>query len=243
MNSNQTRRQDYSSIGGEQEFFATPLLRKSIDDSLARIGKPIEGARVLDIGAGECPLRGRLEDAGYQYESLDIEQNHRRTIDHVARIDRSLPESLLAQEGYDLLVLTEVLEHVPDWAKAFENLASLLKVGGLCIITTPFFYMLHEEPYDFWRSTDHALRHFAASHGFEVFHSQRNGDGWDVLGTLLCSTSVCRRKKSFMAYLATLPVWFFHKLLKMFFKSRALHGLVDFQMRYYLGNFFVLRKI
>lgn len=195
MNSNQTRRQDYSSIGGEQEFFATPLLRKSIDDSLARIGKPLEGARVLDIGAGECPLRGRLEDAGYQYGSLDIEQNHRRTIDYVARIDRSLPDSLLAQEGYDLLVLTEVLEHVPDWAKAFENLARLLKVGGLCIITTPFFYMLHEEPYDFWRPTDHALRHFATSHGFEVFHSQRNGDGWDVLGTLLCSTSVCRRKK------------------------------------------------
>ena len=243
MNTNQTRRQDYSSIGGEQEFFATPLLRKSIDDSLARIGKPLEGARVLDIGAGECPLRGRLEDAGYQYESLDIEQNHRRTIDHVARIDRSLPESLLAQEGYDLLVLTEVLEHVPDWAMAFENLARLLKVGGLCIITTPFFYMLHEEPYDFWRPTDHALIHFAASHGFEVFHSQRNGDGWDVLGTLLCSTSVCRRKKSFMAYLATLPVWCVHKLLKMFFKSRVLQGLVAFQMRYYLGNYFVLRKI
>ena len=243
INSNQTRRQDYSSIGGEQEFFATPLLRKSIDDSLARIGKPLEGARVLDIGAGECPLRGRLENAGYQYESLDIEQNHRRTIDYVARIDRSLPESLLAQEGYDLLLLTEVLEHVPDWAKAFENLKSLLKVGGHCIITTPFFYMLHEEPYDFWRPTDHALRYFARSHGFEVFHSQRNGDGWDVLGTLLCSTSVCRRKKNFMAYLATLPAWLVHKLLKMFFKSRVLQGFVDFQVRYYLGNYFVLRKI
>ena len=241
MNSNQTRRQDYSSIGGEQEFFATPLLRKSIDDSLARIGKPLQGARVLDIGAGECPLRGRLEDAGYLYESLDIEQNHRRTIDHVARIDRSLPESLLAHEGYDLLVLTEVLEHVPDWAKAFENLASLLKVGGLCIITTPFFYMLHEEPYDFWRPTDHALRHFAASHGFEVFHSQRNGDGWDVLGTLLCSTSVCRRSKTFLSYLPLIPGKLLLKLAQVFFKSRLLQKSIDFQMRYYLGNYFILR--
>jgi SAM-dependent methyltransferase len=237
-----TRRKNYEELLGEQEFFVTPLIRKSIDDALTAIGPVASGAKVLDIGAGECPLRGMLEGSGYKYSSLDIEQNRARTIDHIARIDAPLPDSLSKAGGFDLLILTEVLEHVPDWKVAFQNLALLLKPGGHCLVTSPFFYMLHEEPYDFWRPTDHALRSFAESNGLEVFFSRRNGDGWDVLGTLLCSMSVCRRNKSFLAYLATLPVWCIHRMLKAFFKSRVLQGAVDFQMRYYLGNFVILRK-
>lgn len=242
MSNNSTRRGDYDSLLGEQEFFVTPLVRKSIQDALARIGKPPMGARVLDIGAGECPLRRSLEDLGFEYQSLDIDQNESRSIDHVARIDGPLTQSLIDAGGFDLLVLTEVLEHVPDWQTSFQNLAKLLKPGGYCIITTPFFYMLHEEPYDFWRPTDHALRLFAERNGMEVVHSQRNGDGWDVLGTLLCSTSVCRRRKGLVAYAALAPVWLGHKLLKWFFKSRMLQNMVEFQMRYYLENYFIFRK-
>jgi SAM-dependent methyltransferase len=236
------RRADYTSLLGEQEYFVTPLIRKSIDEALEALGTPKLGARVLDIGAGECPLRSDLEARGYRYMSLDIKQNLSNSIDHVARIDGPLPSSLLESGGFDLLVLTEVLEHVPDWSFAFDNLAALLKSGGKCIVTVPFFYMLHEEPYDFWRPTDHALRHFAASRGLEVLESRRNGDGWDVLGTLLCSTSVCRRQKGLSAYLALVPVWLVHKLLKWFFTSRVLQDVIEFQMRYYTGNFFLFRK-
>ena len=191
----QTRRKNYGALLGEQEFFVTPLLKKSIDELVEFVGKPPSGSKVLDIGAGECPLREKLEALGYAYSSLDIEQNSAGSIHHLARIDRDLPEALSLAGGFDLLILTEVLEHVPDWAKAFQNLPNLLKPGGHCIITTPFFYMLHEEPYDFWRPTDHAIRHFSDSNGLEVIRSQRNGNGWDVLGTMLCSTSVCVRKK------------------------------------------------
>jgi SAM-dependent methyltransferase len=228
---------------GEQEFFTTPLIRNSISEGLDLLGKPQQGARVLDIGAGECPLRSKLEELGFSYQSLDIAQNSSGTIDFVARIDEPLRGRLAEGCKFDLLVLTEVLEHVADWGLAFENIASLLKSEGHCIVTTPFFYMLHEEPYDFWRPTDYALRYFGEKNGLEVVFSQRNGDGWDVLGTLICSTSVCRRKKSIAAYMALVPVWCIHRLLKLFFKSRILQRLVDFQMRYYLGNFFVFKMI
>lgn len=236
------RREDYDSLLGEQEYFVTPLLRKSIKDALARIGKPAEAARVLDIGAGECPLRRTLEDLGFEYRSLDIAQNQSGSIDYVARIDAELPETLACAGGFDLLILTEVLEHVPDWQTSFQNLAKLLKPGSHCIITTPFFYMLHEEPYDFWRPTDHALRFFVEKNGMEMAHSQRIGDGWDVLGTLLCSTSVCRRKKDLRSFLPLFPALLFLKAAKVFFKSRVFQSSLEFQMRFYLGNYFLLRK-
>jgi SAM-dependent methyltransferase len=239
----QTRRKNYGALLGEQEFFVTPLLKKSIDELVEFVGKPPSGSKVLDIGAGECPLRGKLEALGYSYSSLDIEQNSAESIHYLARIDRDLPEALSLAGGFDLLILTEVLEHVPDWAKAFQNLANLLKPGGHCIITTPFFYMLHEEPHDYWRATDHSLKRFAEANGMEVIFSRRNGSGWDVLGTLICSTSVCRQEKSLLGYTALLPVWVVHRILKWFFKSRVFNRLVDFQMRFYLGNLFLLRKI
>jgi len=237
------RRHDYSSILGEQEFFVTPLIRKSIEEALEMVGAPNLGDRVLDIGAGECPLRPDLEARGYCYTSLDISQNLSKSIDYLTRIDGPLPDRLIRQGGFDLLVLTEVLEHVPDWAMAFQNLAGLLNPGGHCIVTTPFFYMLHEEPHDYWRATDHALRKFALDNGMDVVFSRRNGGGWDVLGTLVCSTSVCRRKKNLVCYMGLFPVWLAHRILKWFFKSRVLERFVEFQMRYYLGNFFLLKKV
>jgi SAM-dependent methyltransferase len=236
------RRANYNSLLGEQEFFVTPLLHKSIEESLKAIGLPKKGAKVLDIGAGECPLREKLEQLGYGYFSLDIEQNSSGTIDYVSPIDRTLPDLLISHGGFDLLILTEVLEHVPDWQTSFQNLTKLLKPGGYCIITTPFFYMLHEEPYDFWRPTDHALRVFAGGNGMEVVHSQRNGDGWEVLGTLLCSTSVCRRRKNLFSFIPLIPAWILLHLAKLVFKSRIFQHTIDFQMRFYLGNCVILRK-
>jgi 2-polyprenyl-3-methyl-5-hydroxy-6-metoxy-1,4-benzoquinol methylase len=174
---------------------------------------------------------------------LDISQNLSNSLDYVTRIDGPLPVGLIGQGGFDLLVLTEVLEHVPDWAMAFQNLAALLKPDGHCIVTTPFIYMLHEEPHDYWRATEHALRKFALDNGMDVVFSRRNGGGWDVLGTLVCSTSVCRRKKNLVSYMGLFPVWLAHRILKWFFKSRVLERFVEFQMRYYLGNFFLLKKV
>ncbi len=236
------RRANYDELLGEQEYFVTPLIRRTIQGALDKVGAPAPGAIVLDIGAGECPLRENLEQRGYSYQSLDIEQNSKGTIDYVARIDEPLPEVLRAAGSFDLLVLTEVLEHVPDWGVAFDNLAALLKPGGRCIVTVPFFYMLHEEPHDYWRPTDHAVRHYAISRGLNVVETRRTGDGWDVLGTLLCSTSVCRRKKSPLSYVGLAPVWLGHKFLKWFFTSRLLWRSVDFRMRYYMGNYFMLEK-
>jgi SAM-dependent methyltransferase len=237
------RRSDYESIGGEQEYFVIPLLRGAIYDALAKYAAtPRAGAQALDIGAGECPLKNKIENLGFHYVSLDIAQNRTNTIDHVARIDGSLPEKLLDGAGFDLVLCTEVLEHVPDWTTAFVNLSKLLRPGGICIITTPFFYMPHEEPYDYWRATDHALEYFAQKCDLKIVQSLRTGSGWDVIGTLLCSTSVCRRQKSILGMMATIPVYLAHRLAIRFFKIRKLSNLVEMQTRFFVGNALVLQK-
>jgi 2-polyprenyl-3-methyl-5-hydroxy-6-metoxy-1,4-benzoquinol methylase len=50
---------------------------------------------------------------------------------------------------YDLLLCTEVLEHVPDPVKCFAKMVKLLKVDGVIIITVPASSWTHQAPYFF----------------------------------------------------------------------------------------------
>ena len=181
------RRAEYRPASPQEEFIV-PLLRASIEDTLARHPAPSAPGRdrlALDIGCGRQPFRGRLEELGYSYVGADTQQNPEGTVDVLGAIDEELPGELTDRAPFDLILCTEVMEHVADWDTAFKNFAALLDRGGILVVTCPMFYPLHEEPYDFWRPTLHALDYFAQRTGLRVRERERAGDAWDILGTLL----------------------------------------------------------
>lgn len=54
--------------------------------------------------------------------------------------------------SFDVLVATELLEHVKDWQLAISNFKSILRIGGIIFITTRSYgFGYHGFPYDFWR--------------------------------------------------------------------------------------------
>lgn len=191
------RRSDYVATG-QADAFIVPVLRRQIEYALAEFGTPApQQGRVLDIGCGSQPFRKHLEAIGYKYIGLDIQQNLEGSVDITCSIDDESIAPELGQYGpFDLILCTEVMEHVADWRAAFRNLARLTRPGGRIVITCPHFYMLHEEPYDFWRPTPHILRYFAVREGLDVAYQEAGGDGWDVLGTLLgsCHPSAVDRR-------------------------------------------------
>ena len=139
------------------------------------------------------------------------------------------------------MLCTEVLEHVADWAAAFANLSRLTAPGGKVLVTCPHFYPLHEEPYDFWRPTPHALRHFAEAAGFRVVALEKVGDAWDVLGTLLGASYVVPGTWSWRARLASAVVRrgtraVFHLLCRGLLRRVTLGG------KLYLSNVAVLER-
>ncbi|HEX8325550.1 MAG TPA: class I SAM-dependent methyltransferase [Tepidisphaeraceae bacterium] len=236
------RRADYSSFGREDQFIV-PLLGSVIEGALDRYARPANGKRrVLDIGCGAQPMRERLEQGGYIYVGVDVVQNVIGTVDVIAAIDQSLPSELLAAQPFDLLLCTEVLEHVAHWAVAFENFSRLLAPGGRLIITCPFVWKHHEEPYDFWRPTVHAIQAHADRVGLVVLEKRAEGTIREVLGSIIAQVQIAHDGNG--------PwVWFRRRLIAVvrlglttLLKSSWFRGDVRLEGEYHLTTFAVLTK-
>jgi len=160
-----------------------PHERRTILDFVMRAaGSLPPGARVADVGAGDAPYRELF--ARFDYVTIDWEQSvheDAQAVDIVAGAD-SIPAS---DASFDAVLLTQVLEHVPDPAAVLAELRRILRPGGALYLTAPLVWELHELPHDYYRYTSEGLRHLLDRAGFgEIFIEPRN-DCFTTLAQML----------------------------------------------------------
>ena len=71
-------------------------------------------------------------------------------------------------ESFDSLVCNQVLEHVFTPTEFVRELNRVLKPGGHLLLTVPFVWDEHEQPYDYARYSSFGLLALITSAGFEV---------------------------------------------------------------------------
>lgn len=167
---------------GLEAFVAlSPHVRRPIAEAvLAFASKFPAGSRVLDVGAGEAPY-GVLFDH-CEYVTVDWEGSIYETSPDITATADGIP----VEDGqFDAVLLTEVLEHVPDPVSALKEQWRILKPGGRILITVPFVWHLHELPNDYARYAPAALERFAAEAGFEDAEVSRRGNYFTALAQLM----------------------------------------------------------
>jgi SAM-dependent methyltransferase len=223
-----------------QERFIVGLLADALDEAIHRHAK--RGGRVIDIGCGGQPLRPMLEATGMMYTGLDTQAQPGVRTDYLCAIDGALPDALLAAGGFDMVVCTEVLEHVADWPTAWANRARLLAPGGVLILSAPFFYPLHEEPFDFFRPTRHAVKHWAERSGLDIVEQRTLGNAWDVLGTAIAASGPKPASSWPHAWLSAAIARQMRKLVCWLIGTGIPARLVRTRDTLYLSNVAVLRR-
>ncbi len=121
------------------------LVLETIDRFAAPAG------RVLDIGCGTGFLLERLAERGFTGVGVDLSpesvEHTRRRLEEVGAADRLTAEVGSAYEPpagpFDLVTITDVLEHLEDPRACLAAARERLAPGGVVVVSTPNRHSLH----------------------------------------------------------------------------------------------------
>jgi SAM-dependent methyltransferase len=138
------------------------LRRQKIDTLLKQYNHLITG-KVLDIGGRDRGKFNKPKEEVLEWIFADIDPKHKPDlivdVTSMKTVDDSSVNTILA---------IELFEHVENVEKGFAECARVLKKGGNFIISTPFLYPIHADPYDYSRITLSKYQALADKYSFKI---------------------------------------------------------------------------
>ena len=131
-------------------------IRKPLADWLQAEGKRASGKRVLDVGCGVKPYLPYFSGAT-SYVGVDVQDNPNADL-------HGAIEALPVDDGsFDVVLATQVLEHVDDPSAAVRELHRVTAPGGRVLASTHGVMVFHPNPVDHWRWTHTGLERLFAT--------------------------------------------------------------------------------
>jgi ubiquinone/menaquinone biosynthesis C-methylase UbiE len=162
--------------------------------------KTIPGSLVLDVSAGTRPYRTLWSHCVYKSHEFDGNSN---VIDTYRGEQDSSTKSLHDFSGditstgapsntFDVVLLTEVLEHVPQPFLAIAELKRVAKPGGNIYISSPFTSGSHQLPYHFSSGYSKEFYQYAAKElDLEVVSIESQGDYFKLMAQEISRVFTC----------------------------------------------------
>ena len=171
---------------------------------------------ILDIGAGSQPYKQYFES----YTSLEILRS-------VHDADYYYKDVFPFNDNqFDNALCTQVLEHVFEPKQFIKEIKRVVK--GKVIITVPFVWDEHEQPYDYARYSSYGLRHLLKD--FTIIEHRKLSNDLSLMFQLINMIIYKWHKRT--AYVLALPI----NVMGLAF---SFIKIKDF----YLDNFFVIEAI
>lgn len=146
------------------------LTRVTLDRFIAAHGST---GRTLDLGAQNGPYAAHFP----RRVAVDLQPS---THIHARADAHALP---FTEASFEVVLCTEVLEHLPEPQRAIDEMFRVLIPGGRLLLTTRFLFPIHDAPHDYFRFTKYGLRYLLRR--FEDVHIEEETDAVGALAVLI----------------------------------------------------------
>jgi len=154
----------------------TDLIAEFYDANLKKYAR----GRLLDLGCGKVPLYSAYKDHVVDNTCVDWGNTLHKNphLDHECDLTEHLP---FESGEYNTVILSDVLEHIPEPELLMKEIARVLVSGGVLFLNVPFYYWIHEEPHDFHRYTEFALKRLSEIAGLEIIDLSPIGGAPEII--------------------------------------------------------------
>jgi len=167
-----------------------------------------QGSVVLDVGCGDAPYQHWF---ARPIQHIGIDTQAGGGVRHI--IDGQSPWPL-QDESVDVVLCTQVLEHVMDLPHLLIETDRCLRGAGQLVASFPFIYNEHGSPHDYRRFSVHGAQLLFP--GWRVLTVQRQGGIGSTLGLLWLNWRDAAMNRSFATRLLKallLPLWLVESLV------------------------------
>src|SRR5262249_36968672 len=147
----------------EYNYYLMTLLRQAFEDLVDKHVQRGSRAKVIDFGCGTRPYEPLFQGRVSRYIGVDVASNPQANI--VVSPGAPLP---LPDNGADVVLSAQVLEHVIDVDHYLAECRRVLKPGGVLLLSTHGFWTYHPYPTDVRRWTCQGLKLEVEKHGLHV---------------------------------------------------------------------------
>ena len=140
----------------DQDHWWFTARRRVLASVIRRVARPPAKAKILEVGCGTGHNLAMLGQFG-RVDACELDRCARALASK--RLGRRVKDAKLPdltkfqRNGYDLIALLDVLEHVPDDLSALRAIHMRLKPGGALLLTVPAHAWM-------WSAHDRAHHHF-----------------------------------------------------------------------------------
>lgn len=164
-------------------FFINPFYfaRHSLAKHIKLLSSEITG-KVLDIGCGTKPYKEFFNYSDYTGMEIDTPDTRKNSKVDVFYDGKTFP----FEDGeFDSIVINQVLEHVFTPDEFLAETRRVLKPGGKLLLTVPFIWDEHEQPFDYARYSSFGLKYLLEKNGFKVTRQYKSLDNFRLFFQLL----------------------------------------------------------
>lgn len=205
-----------------QYYFWATYRRKNLDRLLEENKHYYQGI-VLDIGGRDRGKFKKPKDKVKKWVFVDIEEKYNPDIVlDVTNMNK------IESESIDVINATELFEHVENLEKGLKECYRVLKKNGVMILSAPFLYPVHADPYDFQRWTEEKWRKILEEIGFKI-------EKFEIMGRYF--TVIMDMKKIFIKSMPRVLRWILYLFYPFLDILTELDNLKFVQNHSRLGKF------